>query len=77
LICIKTCSKREKGGCRWRCNVGGKKKYPINKNHGWNPSNKSTRRMRTQVDTPKEKTRANNQQKLDEDLMQRTLMAMK
>jgi hypothetical protein len=34
---IKTRNKREEGGCRWRCNVGGKKKHLINKNHGWEP----------------------------------------
>jgi len=33
--------------------------------------------MRTQVDTIKEKTKSNNQQKLDEDLMQRIIMATK
>jgi hypothetical protein len=47
---IRTCSKREKGGCRWRCNVGAKKKDPINKNHGWEPTQQNTRQMRTQVD---------------------------
>jgi hypothetical protein len=34
---IKTCRKREEGGCRWRCNVGGKKKHHINENHGQEP----------------------------------------
>jgi hypothetical protein len=28
---IKTCDKREKGGCKWKCNAGGKKKDLINK----------------------------------------------
>jgi hypothetical protein len=55
---IKTCSKKEKGGCRWRCNIGGKKKDLVNKNHGWNPSNKSTRQMRTQVHTTQRKNKS-------------------
>jgi len=51
-----------------------KKKNPVNKNQGWEPihqkykANENT--SRTQ---PKEKTKANNQQKTHKDLMQRGL----
>jgi hypothetical protein len=42
-----------------------------------NPSIKSTRQMRTQVDTTQRKKKTNNQQKSGEDPMQRGLVAMK
>jgi hypothetical protein len=46
---------------------------------GGNLSIKSIRHMRTQVDTtqPKEKTKANNQQKSSKDRMQRAVKATK
>jgi hypothetical protein len=68
----------ENGGCRCRCNVGGKKKDPINKNHGWEPIQQKYKvNENTSRRNPKKKTRANNRQKLGEDPMQRGLMAMK
>jgi hypothetical protein len=42
-----------------------------------NPSIKSTRQMRTQGDTTKEKTKANNEQKSGKDFMQRGLVVTK
>jgi hypothetical protein len=53
-----------------------KKKNPVQKIKDGNPFIKSTRQMRTQVDTTQQKkTKANNQQKLSEHPMQRGLMA--
>jgi len=51
-----------------------KKKILVNKNQGWEPIIKSTRQMRTQVNTT---PRANNQQKSGKDLIKRGLMTMK
>jgi hypothetical protein len=42
----------------------------VNKIQGWNPSNKSTRQMRTQVDTTQRKDKANNQQNSGKEIMQ-------
>jgi hypothetical protein len=56
----------------------GKKKNPLNKNQGWDPSIKSTRQMKTQVDTTqRKKNLANNQQNLGKEPMQKGFMAMK
>jgi hypothetical protein len=49
---------------RRRGDVGGKKKDLVNKNHGWNPSNKSTRQMRTQVDTTQRKNKSKQSTKI-------------
>jgi hypothetical protein len=40
------------------------KKNPVKKNQVWEPIHQKTRQMRTQGDTTKEKTEANNEQKL-------------
>jgi hypothetical protein len=54
-----------------------KKKNHVNKIKDGNPSNKSTRQKETPRDTTQRKIKADNQQNLSKDPMQRELMSTK
>jgi len=45
------------------------KTNPVNQIQGWKPSMKSTRQMRTQINTTQRKKEANYQQKSSKDIM--------
>jgi hypothetical protein len=57
-------------------NPARRKKNPANKNQGWEPIHQNYK-ANYKYTQPKEKTKANNQQKSGKDLMQRGLIIMK